>query len=59
MRTPFRLILAAFAVLTVAVPNGARADEAEGRYRTGLALKKKGDLAGATREVREAVKLRY
>ena len=58
MRTPFRLILAAFAVLTVALPNGARADEAEGHYRMGLGLKKKGDLAGATREVREAVKLR-
>ena len=53
MRTPFRLILVAFALFatlsaTVA-PSTAHADEAEGRYRTGLALKKKGDLAGATR----------
>jgi Flp pilus assembly protein TadD len=46
----------ALALLTF-VPT-AFADQAEGHYRMGLNLKKKGDTAAALREVREAVKLR-
>jgi len=57
MRTPIRLIVAAFVLFSFTVGT-AYADEAEGHYRMGLSLKRKGDLAGATREVREAVKLR-
>src|SRR5690348_12369979 len=47
----------AVAIVGLCAP-AAHADEAEGHYRTGLALERKGDLAGATREVREAVRLK-
>src|SRR5688572_20857922 len=36
----------------------AFADEAEGRYRTGLGYERKGDIQSAAREVREAVRLK-
>ena len=51
-------LVAVAAIVWSAIAGSAFADEAEGHYRMGLALERKGNLPEATREVKEAVRLK-